>query len=149
MVNPMQTTAPRTRSPRAPARRLGYGIAIVVNAALMVVTLNLEDWGILPFLTDEFSEVVPWILTSLAVSIGANLFYLFDDAPATRRLGDLVTGLVGALVAYRILVVFPFDFEGEGFDASGLIRVLLIVAIVGGSLAALVALGRLVTDRRR
>jgi hypothetical protein len=142
----MQATTPSSPTATPPTRRFGYAIAVAVNAALVWVVLNIQDWDVLPFLTDRFPEVVPWVVLSLAVSILANLVYQFDDSPPVRAFGDLVTSLIGAWVAYRVVAVFPFEFTGEGFDGSILIRVLLVLGIVGGAIGAVAALVRLIAS---
>lgn len=148
----MQTTTPPAPTPHVPSaspapKRIGYAIAVVVNAALLVVVLNLQSWDLLPFLTDEFAGVVPWLTLSLVVSILANFTYQLDDSAPVHNLGDLLTSTVGVSAALRLLSVFPFDFAGSGFDASTLIRILLIVSIVGGGIGAVVALVRLIAGR--
>lgn len=140
----MQTTATRpTRRDRA--KKFGYGVAVVVNAALLVVVINLLDWDLLPFLTEEFGAVVPWISLSLVASIAANLVYQFDDRPTVRAAGDVATSALSLIATYRLLEVFPFDFSSQRFDWGTVVRVLLVVAMVGAGIGILAALGRLVS----
>lgn len=143
----MHTTTSSATTAPTPSKRLGYSIAVAVNAALLWVVLNIQSWDLLPFLADRYSEVVPWLALSLVVSIMANLTYQLDDSPTVHTLGDLFTSLIGAWAAYRVLAVFPFEFTGDGFDGSTLIRVLLIVAVVGGGIGAVAAFVRLIADR--
>jgi hypothetical protein len=143
----MHTTTPSVTTHPTSGKRFGYAIAVAVNAALLWVILNIQSWDLLPFLTDRFSEVVPWLTLSLIVSILANLTYQFDHSPPVRAFGDLVTSLIGAWAAYRVLAVFPFEFTGDGFDGSTLIRVLLIVAIVGGAIGTIAAFVHLIAGR--
>lgn len=56
--------------------QVGYGIAIGLSALLLYVVQNLEEWDVLPFLTDEFGEVVPWISASLILGILAYTAYI-------------------------------------------------------------------------
>ena len=72
---------------RQSAKRAGYVIAIVVNLVMLFVVQNILEWGWLPFLTEEFAEVVPWISFSLIVSIAANLVYQMDDQSDCQVLG--------------------------------------------------------------
>lgn len=143
----MHTTTPSAPTAPTSNKRFGYAVAVGVNAALLWVVLNIQSWDLLPFLTDRFSEVVPWVAVSLVVSMLANLAYQVDDSPTVHAFGDLATSLIGAWAAYRMLVVFPFEFSGGGFDGSTVIRVLLIIAIVGGGIGAFTALVRLVAAR--
>jgi hypothetical protein len=122
--------------------RLGYAIAIVVNAVLVVVVQNIE--GSLPFLTAEFAGLVPWISLSLAVAIVANGIFLFDDSPAVKSTGQILMSVVIIGVTYQVLQVFPFDFTGYSFAWDTLVRVLLVLAMVGSGIAALIEMLRLI-----
>jgi hypothetical protein len=117
---------------------VGYTIAILVNAVMLVFTLNIVEWGWFPFLTAEFSEVVPWISLSLIITILANLINLFDDGPSIRSAGQIAINLTGALATLRLWQVFPFDFSGYEFNWEITARIVLILAMVG-SLAGLLA----------
>ena len=76
------------------AKRFGYVIAIGINLVMFFVVQNILEWGWLPFLTEEFAEVVPWISFSLIVSIAANLVYQVDDSPTVKSLGQIVVNLI-------------------------------------------------------
>lgn len=83
----MQTTgSPPTRQDRA--RKSGYGVAVVVNATLLVFVINLLDWELLPFLTEGFEAVVPWISLSLVASLVANGGHGRSRDRHPRRLGQ-------------------------------------------------------------
>lgn len=75
---------------RRTGRRAGYVIGFVVNLVLLGIVQNILGWGWLPFLTDEFATVVPWISFSLIVSMAMNAVYLVDDRPDTRSFGVAV-----------------------------------------------------------
>lgn len=124
----------RKRPPVA-TRRFGYVIAILINIALVIIANNLLDWGWLSFLTEEFSDVLWLINLSLGVGIAANVLYIVDDSLRPKALGQIVTNLISLVVSIRMLQVFPFDFSGWETDWSWALRTLLIVAIVGTSIA--------------
>jgi hypothetical protein len=127
------------------ARRVGYVIAIVINVAMLVIVQNLLEWGWLPFLTDEFADVVPWISFSLIASIVANIIYQIDDGQTVKSVGQIVVNLISVWVTYTVLIVFPFDFSAYQFDWELVTRVVLILAIVGAGIGALVEAIRLLT----
>jgi hypothetical protein len=70
------------------ARNVGYVISVAVNVAMLVIVQNLLEWGWLPFLTDEFADVVPWISFSLIASIVANIIYQVDDSQIVKSVGQ-------------------------------------------------------------
>lgn len=127
------------------ATRFGYVISIVINVAMLVIVQNLLEWGWLPFLTDEFAEVVPWISFSLIASIVANIIYQLDDSQIVKSVGQIAVNLISVWVTYTVLTVFPFDFSGYQFDWEIVTRVVLILAIVGAGIGTLVEAIKLVS----
>jgi hypothetical protein len=127
------------------ARRFGYVISIVINVAMLIIVQNLLEWGWLPFLTDEFAEVVPWISFSLIASIVANIIYQLDDSQIVKSVGQIAVNLISVWVTYTVLTVFPFDFSRYQFDWEIVTRVVLILAIVGAGIGALVEAIKLVS----
>jgi hypothetical protein len=145
----MQTVEmPRTDELKRVGRRFGFGIAVVINVALLVVVQNLTSWDVLPFLTTEFDSVVAWISLSLIVGIVANFLYIVNDDQRLRSVGDLVTNLVSLVVTWRVFQVFPFDFSAYEFDWDLVARIILVVAIVGTFAGAIAAVTRLARGRR-
>ncbi|HXV71348.1 MAG TPA: hypothetical protein VEB69_08105 [Acidimicrobiia bacterium] len=122
---------------RRAGTRFGYSIALAINAAGLVIVQNILDWGWLPFLTDEFADVVPWISFSLVVSIVLNVIYLFNDTVPVKSTGQILSNLISIFVTYRVLTVFPFDFSESSFDWALVTRILLILAMVGAGIGAL------------
>jgi hypothetical protein len=118
-------------------RRFGYGVAVVVNLLMLVAVQFILEWGWLPFLTDEFSTLVPWISLSLLVSIVANLVYQFNDTPVVKSTGQILSNLISLFVTYQIFLVFPFDFSASQFDWTIVTRVVLILAMVGSGVGVL------------
>lgn len=118
-------------------RRALYGAAVVVNVLLLLAVLYLPigDW--VPFLTDDFALLIPWISASLLVTIAVNVVYQFDDSKTMTSLGQVVTGLVGLAVTYRTFQVFPFDFSSYEFNWAPVARTALIVAMFGCLLGVL------------
>jgi len=118
-------------------RRFGYGVAVVINVAMLIAVQYIYDWGWLPFLTVEFNEVVPWISLSLMASILANLVYQFNDAPPVKSTGQILVNLISIVVSYRIFQTFPFDFSGYDFNWAIVVRIVLILAMVGAGIGVL------------
>ena len=127
------------------ARRAGYVVSIAINVAMLVIVQNLLEWGWPSFLTDDFADVVPWISFSLVASIVANIIYQIDDSQVVKSVGQMAVNLISVWVTYTVLAVFPFDFSAYQFDWEIVTRVVLILAIVGAGIGALVEAIKLVS----
>lgn len=123
---------PRSKKP-------DYIGAIVVNAIILIVVNQILNWGILPFLTQDFKEVLPIQNIQLAITIVFNAIFLLFNPQWFESLLKIVLNAVGIAVILRFLSVFPFDFSAySGFNWTVLARVLLILGIVGCGIAILV-----------
>lgn len=118
-------------------RRFGYGVAVVINVVMLIVVQYVLDWGWLPFLTDEFASIVPWISLSLIASIVANLIYQLNDATTVKSTGQIMVNLISIYVTYQVFRVFPFDFSGSEFNWVVVVKVVLILAMVGAGIGVL------------
>ena len=114
--------------------QIGYGFAIGFSLVLIYIVRNLQDWELLPFLTERFEEVVPWITFSLLAGILAYLAYILYDSQILRRAGEIVTSLITIVVTWRVLGVFPFDFSDYEFPWEVVTRSVMVLAIVGASI---------------
>ena len=112
-------------------RRVGYAIAIAVNAAVLWFVHQLLDWGWPPWLTADFEQVLPAISRSLIASILANAAYLLYDKDWFKALTQIVVLVISLQATIAILRVFPFDFSAYQFDFDVVARVILVVAIIG------------------
>lgn len=125
-------------------RRIGYGVAIAVNVALLFFVNNLLDWGWFGWLTEDLNDVIPLINFSLVASIVANAAYFANDSPGFKGVLELAVNTISLVVVIRLLQVFPFDFSEHSSAWETATRSILIVAIVGISLAMLVEFVKLV-----
>ncbi len=125
------------------SRRIGYGVAIAVNAAMLVFVNNVLDWGWFGWLTEDLNDVLPLINLSLAASIVSNAVYMVNDSPAVKGLIELVVNAISLIATIRLLQVFPFDFSDYSSIWETATRGILIAAIVGISIALLVQLAKL------
>lgn len=129
-------------------RRVGYAIAVLVNLVMLVIANNILDWGWLPFLTDGFTQVVPWISLGLVATIVANAVYQFNDTLAVKSTGQIGVNLLSVFVTYQIWQVFPFDFSAYGFNWEAVVRVLLVLAMVGAGIGVLAEGAKLASGER-
>jgi len=130
-----QTPMATTR--RDVGRRAGYVIAIAVNVVMLYVVNNLLAWDVLPFLTEDFGQVLWLIDISLLATIVINLIYVAYDQAWFRSLGQIGLNLISLVVAVRMYQVFPFDFSGSTFDWTQVARVVIIVTILGTVVGAI------------
>ena len=138
------SAAPRRRRGSA-SRRLGYAIAIVVNAALLYAGNVWPGWWVLPFLTEDTRQVIGIVNFSLIAGMVGNFACLLLDRPWMKALADLATLGIGLLVLAQLWQVFPFDFQGYTLDWALITRVVLVLAMAGsviGIIAQIVALIR-------
>lgn len=122
------------------ARRAGYLIAILVNAALAWVVNVWPGWQEVPFLTADTAEVIPLVNASLLVGILSNTVFLLRDPAWLRALSSLVTTGISAAVTARLIALFPFDFGDDASTWDPIVEVLLILLLVVTVLALVVQL---------
>ena len=142
----MATATTAAKRPSVAARRAGYVISVLVNAALLFGINVWPGWDVLPFLTDDFTQVVAWVNASIVVSLAVNVLYLFKDTKRFKALCDMVSLAVALAVSIVMWQVFPFDFGSSTFDWALVFRIFLGVAIVGTGIAIVVNFVSLVTD---
>ncbi len=131
--------------PSAAARRVGYILAVVINAGLLVLVNARPGWEAVPFLTADTTHVIGLVNASLVASMVANLVYVAADPPWLKSIGDLVTTSIGLASVVRMWQVFPFDFADSWINWTLLTRILLVLAIVGsviGIIVQIVSLAR-------
>jgi hypothetical protein len=139
-------TTTRTRIPEELAtagRRFGYGMAIAINLFLVWFVGNLMEWELVAFLTAEFADLVPLIQLGLWVTIAANVVYILDDRSFSTRAARLVVDIVNLFVTFRVFDVFPFDFSAHSFNWGFVFRAVLVIALVGTAISAVIHVGQL------
>jgi hypothetical protein len=123
-------SASRSRRPRG-TRQAGYAVAIAVNGIILFVVNNVLAWDVVPWLTDDFTDVLPVLNVSLLASIAANAVYLVFDPPLWRSVSELALLALSIAVAVTTYRVFPFDFASYSFDWELLARWVIGLAIFG------------------
>ena len=131
------------KTPSRAARRFGYGVAVAVNLALLIIVNNVLAWGWFSFLTDDFEEVVPIVSLSLVAGAVGNLAFIVFDERWFKSIGEIVMAVFSMAATVRVYQVFPFDFTAYDFDWEPVARGILIVAMVGIVISVLVELSRL------
>lgn len=125
------------------ARRFGYAIAIAINAVLLWIAMNLLEWGWFDWLTDSYEQLIPLIVVVFSAEILKNIVFVFNDAQPIKSVGELLTGVLGLILAVRTLQVYPLDFSAYDFNWDLVARIILIVGVVGSAIGLIVEFGRL------
>ena len=135
----MTLTETASKRPAVGDRRVGYVVAVLVNAGVLYAVNVWPGWQALPFLTEDMRLVLGLVNASMLVSIVANMVYFVADPRWLKALGDIVTTAVGIAALVRMWQIFPFDFSGSSFDWALVVRVAMGVAIGGSAIALVVA----------
>lgn len=136
------TTTPMERTHGTQAKRTGYMAAIVVNVAMLYAVHRLLEWGFVPFLTDDFRQLLPIVSLSLASTVLVNVTYLSYDPAWFRSLTQLGLNGISLAVVVRTYQVFPFDFSAYEFEWAGLVRLALVALMVVIGIALIVEVVR-------
>ena len=115
---------------RRTTSRVGYAIAVAVNLALLIVVSNLLAWGWIPFLTDDFEQLLPIVSLSLIVGAIVNAAFILYNDQWFRSVGQIVQNVFGLFVIVTTLKVFPFDFSAYSINWTTITRVVLVVLAV-------------------
>jgi hypothetical protein len=121
---------PERRRPSRGTRRFGYGVSIVVEVALLILVNNLVEWGIAPFITEEFNDLVPYINVSLIATMVVNAAYFAFDPRWFRSFTQAILNVISLVVVFQTYRIFPFDFSGSDFNWTALTRTGLVVLMV-------------------
>ncbi|WP_328531276.1 hypothetical protein OG984_09155 [Nocardioides sp. NBC_00368] len=137
-------TTATAREPRTRTRRFGYVVAILVNLILAWLIAIWPGWDAVPFLTDDTTDVLPFVYASIATGVLVNLAYVADDRPAVKATGELVNALVGFVSVLRIWQIFPFDLDGHWGGWEWMIYIALVLGAFGTAIGAIVQSATLV-----
>lgn len=133
---------PRTVNDETPnphtGRRVGYVIAILVNALALFLVNNILAWDILPWLTNEFERVLPIMNASIIATMIVNTMFLAYNEEWFTTLCEILTLGLNLAVAIQMWIVFPFDFTGYAWDWDAIARLAIGVAMVGITIAIIV-----------
>jgi len=134
--HPVRETPPK--ADRKVGYKVGYIVAIGVNALMLYIANNLLEWDWFPWLTSEFDRVLPWIVFSLGASILVNAMYLFYDLAWFKSLTQAALAIITVVVTMRLYLIFPFDFSAYDGPWTGLTEAVLIIFTIGAGIAAMV-----------
>jgi hypothetical protein len=102
-----------------------------VNLVLLYVVNNLLAWDVLPWLTDDFEQVLPILNVSLLATMVINVVYVWFDPGWFKSLTQVGLSVISLMATVRVFRVFPFDFSPYEFGWATLTRVVLIFVMIG------------------
>ena len=126
------------RRPAVAARRFGYILGVLVNAAMLYLANVWPGWQSAPLLTENTTRVLWLFNVSVVVGMAVNVLYLAYDPVWLTALGAVMTTGIGLAVLVRVWQVFPFDFGASGIDWGLVVRIALVVAVAGTAVAIVV-----------
>ncbi|MQA34352.1 hypothetical protein [Modestobacter roseus] len=131
------TPAGRVAVAQVRTNRTGYVVAVLVNAAGLVVLHVWPGWQEFPVLTADTRSVLGVVDAALVVGIVVNVVLLLRSPGWPTAAGSLLTTLVGLVATVRVWQVFPFDVSDTW---ETVLRVVLVVGVVGACLGLLALL---------
>ena len=124
----------------------------------MVVANNILSWGLFPWLTSEFEDLLPVVNIVLGFNIVLNLVYMAYDERKFKAVTQIVVNVMAIGVVVLTWQIYPFDFSAydfpvdiSAFDLSWdlLARFVLGVAILGTAIAVRLSSLRLLSPCAR
>lgn len=116
---------------RVKSKKMEYLGAVIGNLVLFYIVNHLMEWHI-PFITEDFYKVLPYMNWSIGASIVANILYIFFDQKFIH-LGTMpVLNILSLLSVFMLFKVFPFDFKLVGLEILNQVgKILLGLAVLG------------------
>lgn len=132
--------------PGAGARRFGYLVSIAINLVMLYLANGVPNWNV-PYITNEWPDVLWAINLSLGATIVAHLIFMVYDPRWFRRGLQIGLTVLSLVVFYALYTVFPFDLGRELYEQIA--RWALLAAVLGLSIAIVVEAIVLLVGRDR
>jgi hypothetical protein len=123
-----------------PERNIGYLVGTGLFAAVWALTNVAPGWQAVPFLSADFTRVLPAINIALAGGAAANVALIAYDPRWFKATLGLATAGLGIFVSLRFLQVFPFTFTRLHYDFTTHMMALVLIALVAAAVLAIVHL---------
>lgn len=135
--------------PARPARVVGYAFTILFMLAVLVAANVWPGWEAVPFLSDEVPSVLGLVNLSLVATVVANGLYVVADPRWLVAAAEVVLSAISVAVAWQVVTVFPFDFNGVAYDLSTLVRIAVVLGLAATVVGFAVNLVRLAREVSR
>jgi hypothetical protein len=140
------SSRPTSYEPGPGARRMGYIVSIAVNLVLLYLANGVPNWNV-PFITNEWPDVLWAVNLSLGATIVANLLFLAFDPWWFRRGAQIGLNVLAIVVFYALYRVFPFDLGRALYEQVA--RWGLLALIMATAIAIVVEFVKLILGRER
>jgi hypothetical protein len=141
--------APAKKRASRSTRRFGYLVAVSVNLVLLYVVNNLLAWDVLPWLTDDFEQILPILNLSLLATMVINVVYVWFDPGWFKSLTQIGLSVISLVVVVRLFRVFPFDFSPYESGWATLTRFVLIFVMIGLTIGIIAESAKFITGAVR
>ncbi len=128
------------------ARRTGYIVTIIIQFVFLYILLHLYDWNV-PFLTEDYEDLLWYIRGSFYASIIAYAIFLLYDPKWFRHLLKAITNIFFALATIMFYVVFPFNFPTE--QLNKIVKIILLVVMILSLISILTELFSAIKNARK
>lgn len=127
-------------------KTFGSVIAIIVNVVFFII-LNKYHSKI-PFVTEEITNWLPYVNTSIFVTIVGQSIFLVVSNKVVRDLLQSIMDVFGLISLVKLYMVFPFDFtEISAFEwLRGLTKIGIIFVIAAMTIGIIVRMIKLASD---
>ena len=139
-----ERSRPPSTGPGAGARRFGYLVSIAVNLVILYLANGVPNWDV-PFITNDWPDVLWAVNLSLQATIIANLVFLAYDPRWFRHSARILLAALSIIVFYTLYRVFPFDLGRALYDQIA--RIALLAGMVGVGIALIVEFVGLILGR--
>ena len=126
-------------------RRFGYFISIIIQSGLLYAANNLLSWNI-PYLTDDFSQVLWAVNLSLGVNIFIYFTFLFFDRRWFKNLMNALSNVFSFISLYVIRQVFPLELPE---NLEGIVKMAMVIILALIALSVLIELANAVKNYRK
>jgi len=131
---------------RVKSKKMEYLGAIIGNFVLLYIVNHLMQWHI-PFITENFYKVLPYMNWSIGASIVVNILYIFFDQKFIRLGTVPVLNILSLLSVFMLFKIFPFDFKSVGMGILNQVgKILLGLVVVGVVISIVVDWYKLIRD---
>ena len=119
--------------------RASYIWSIIINVIIFYVVNYLINWQY-PFIRPGFDALLFFFSISLIVHVVCDMLLIAYDEDYFRDILKIITDIIGLMVIYMALTIFPFDFGW--FNVW--LKIAFIIAIIAIVISLIVKIVRLI-----
>jgi hypothetical protein len=111
---------------------------------LQIVNIYYKD---IPFLTSDFTKVIPLYNISLGIGITFNILNIILNNLYVKRIFELISNVIFVVLAYNLWILFPFDtsYIGDTHIWDMVFRMLIVLPVFGVVIGSIVNIFKIFT----